>query len=259
MRAELTTMDPAVQVVRDIFSFSPRVPVCARSSSTLATLLNASYPNAAAALSANNTFGTSTSGSRDALSAVLAGQCDGAIIPQTEAAWIMGVNDTRGDFCELQVVGSPEGTEALPLTFSKASMTDAQLESLNMAIEELQRSGDFILDLEDSLFPSGPRSICAAEDSRDSASATALLPGQRIEVIDLAGAFLLQALGFSMGTLIHCCKLGRRRVTSWRASKRGDVTGSVEAPAAAPAEAEIDTGRELKRHEALGAMAHHAT
>ena len=251
-------MDPAVQIVRDIFSFNPRVSACARSSSTLVTLLNSSYPNAAAALSTNNTFGTSTSGSRDALQAVLAGQCEGAIIPQTEAAWIMGVNDTRGDFCELQVVGAPEGTESLPLTFSKASMTDAQLESLNMAIEELQRSGDFILDLEDSLFPSGPRSICAAEDSRDSASATALLPGQRVEVIDLAGAFLLQAIGFSMGALIHCCKLGRRRATAWRASKRGDGAGSVEAPAAAPeTEEEMKGGeRELKRHEALDAMAH---
>ena len=252
-------MDPAVQAVRDIFSFNPSVPACARSSSTLATLLNSSYPNAAAALSANNTFGTSASGSRDALHAVLAGQCDGAIIPQTEAAWIMGVNDTRGDFCELQVVGSPEGTEALPLTFSKASMTDAQLESLNMAIEELQRAGDFILDLEDSLFPSGPRSICAAEDARDSASATALLPGQRVEVIDLAGAFLLQAIGFSMGFLIHCCKLGRTRATAWRASKHCGVAGGVEAPAAAPEEAGTDGGRELrKRHEALGVVAHHA-
>ena len=259
-RAELTTMDPAVQVVQNIFSFNPRVPACARSSSTLSTLLNSSYPNAAAALSAQNTMGSSTSASRDALQAVLAGHCDGAIVPQTEAAWIMGVNDTRGDFCELQIVGAPEGSESLPLTFSKTAMTDAQLESLNMAIEELQRAGDFILDLEDSLFPSGPRSVCAAEDSRDSAAATALTPGQRVEVIDLAGAFLLQAIGFSMGFLIHCCKLGHRRATAWRAAKHAGVAGEVEAPAAAPEEASAaEGGREVtKRHEALGRVAHHA-
>ena len=247
-----TTMDPAVQDVTDIHSFSSRVAACARTSTTMVTLLNASYPNAAAALTANNTFGTSAAGSRDALTAVLAGSCAGAIVPQTEAAWIMGINDTQGALCELQVVGSPEGDEAMPLTFSKTAMTDAQLESLNMAIEDLQRAGDFLLSLERALFPTGPRAVCAQEDGRDAAAAAVLLPAQQVQVIDLAGAFLLQAIGMALGVLIHTCKCGRKRVRGWRDRRASREGAGVEAAAdkAGAAAAEEQT-----RREALGGVA----
>ena len=245
LAAQFATVEPAIQTVSDIYSFNARVPACARSSTTLGTLLNQSYPNAAAALSPHTTFGYSPAGTRDALDAVLAGSCEGAIVPQTEAAWIMGVNDTLGALCGLQVVGSPEGDEALPLTFSKASMTDAQLESLNMAIEDLQRSGEFILDLQAKLFPSGPRSVCAKEDGEDAAALATLLPAKQVAVIDLAGAFMLQACGLTLGLAIHGAKHWRRWLRSRRAARASASEATEDAAAGEGMKTRAETLEEL--------------
>jgi len=224
LAAQLTTSNPAVQVVQDITSFNPVVTACSRSSSSMVTLLSASFPSAAAALSVNNTFATAPSGSRDAFSAVLAGNCAGAIAPQTEAAWILGVNDTAGQFCGLQVVGSTIGTESLPTTFSKASMTDSQMEALNMNIEMLQRAGT-LMPILDAYFPSVPRPVCAAQDAADASAAVALLPGAQVEIIDLAGAFMLQAIGLSLAIFIHCYKLVNYKI---KAARIGKIGGSTE-------------------------------
>lgn len=250
LAAQFATVDPAIQVVSDIDSFNSRVKACARSSTTLVTLLNSSFPNAAAALSPATTYGYAPAGTRDALEAVLAGRCEGAIVPATEAAWVLGVNDTRGEFCGLQVVGAPQGDEALPLTFSKASMTDAQLESINMAIEDLQRSGEFILDLQDALFPAGPRAVCGKEDSADAAALATLLPAKQVAVIDLAGAFMLQAIGLTFGSVIHCAKHWRR----WMRKRRTSRASVSEAAA----EEETDV-EEKTRAQALEAMADAST
>jgi hypothetical protein len=127
------------------------------------------------------------------------------------------------------------GDEALPLTFSKASMTDAQLESINMAIEELQRSGEFILDLQAALFPAGPRAVCGKEDSADATALATLLPAKQVAVIDLAGAFMLQAIGLTFGSVIHGAKHWRR----WMRKRRGLPSSASEA--AAEEEADVKT------------------
>ncbi len=261
LAAQFATVEPSVRDVNDLTSFSPRVPACSRVSSTLLTLLNASYPNAAAALSPNNTFGYAPAAARDAINAVLAGSCEGAIVPATEAAWIMGINDTQGDLCSLEVVGAPEGDESLPITFSKASMTDAQLEAINMAIEDLQRAGEFIEDLKARYFPVGPRAVCAAEDSQDAAAAAMLQPAQEVGVLDLAGAFLLQAIGLTLGLIIHSCKQAKRKLRAWRAG-RDSKAGSADDAAGAEQEGRDgdDDGSEKKvtRHERLSEVAHAA-
>ena len=192
--------------------------MCARSSSSLSTLLNNSYPAQFATLTANNTFGLSTVGSRDALEAVLAGRCAGAVLPTTEVAWVLGVNDTMGDYCGLVPVDSPIGEESMPLTFSAGgpgALTAAQLEVINSAITDMQRQGTFLLSTLMDLFPGGPRPVCQVEDAKDAAALVQLAPASRLQPIDMAGAFVLQAIGIGLGAILHVSKRARKRAGAY--------------------------------------------
>lgn len=211
LAAQYTTSSAPKQAVSGISSLvSPDLAACARSSNTLTVLLNSSYPDVLATLTPANTFELSTLGSRHAVEAMLGGSCAGAVVPSTEASWILNVNDTRGDLCGAVAVGSPVGEEGMPLTFSKSAFTDAQLEAMNSVLIDLQRSGEFMQPLLDQFFPTA-RPQCNAADAADAAAAAALQPASQLETIDLSGAFLLQAIGLVMGVLLHLTKEPRSR------------------------------------------------
>ncbi len=213
LAATFTTSTPPVQAVRHVRDFSARLPMCTRYSTTLTTYLNASYPAVlASAVSANNTFGLGTPASRDALDAVLAGDCAGALLPETEVNWLMNVNDTAGALCALVPVGDRVGEEGLPLTFSKDALTDAQLEAVNSQLMDLVRAGEFLLGLQDAYFTKPPRLACAREDAADAGAEDVLKPGGPLQPIDLAGAFMLQGIGLLLGAALHVSKAGRARV-----------------------------------------------
>jgi hypothetical protein len=48
-------------------------------------------------------------------------------------------------------------------------------------------------------------------DDADDAAILALSPASQLEPIDLAGAFLLQAIGLALGVLLHVTKQHRKR------------------------------------------------
>ena len=216
LAAQLTTSQPPYQAIKDITSFSAALPLCMRTSLTAQTLLNSTFPAVAATLLDSNVFSLSTYGSRQAIDAVLAGQCAGAFLPSTEAAWLLNVNDTRGELCAAVPVAAPVGEEGVPLTFAvpglhAGALTEPQLEAVNVAISEMHRDGAFLLSLRAQFFPDPPRGACAAVDSADQAAFASLLPASQLEPIDLAGAFLLQGIGILLGVAFHCSKGVRRR------------------------------------------------
>ncbi len=211
LAAQLTTMDPPVQPIGGVGDFTPALPLCMRSSSTAQALLNNTYPAVAANLLPANVFGVSTYGSRDALDAVLAGQCAGALLPATEAAWLMNVADTAGALCGLIPVGAPQGDEGVPLTFGANALTDAQLEAINLQIAALQRASAWLTGTRAAFFPEPPRAVCGAQDASDAAALASLQPASQLEPIDLAGAFLLQLVGMSLGAVLHVTKRARQR------------------------------------------------
>ncbi len=261
LAAQFTTTEPPVQRITDVASFSADAPLCVRSSSVVQQLLNASYPAVlASALPPGNVFGLASRGSRDALDAVLSGQCAGALLPATEAAWLLHVNDTRGELCALVPVGAPVGDEGVPLTFAPPgahgrALTDAQLEALSSAIAGLHNSGDFLGDARAQFFPGGPRAACAVQDRADAAALVALSPAARLRPIDLAGAFLLQALGLALGFVFHCTKGTRKRYLRMSQPRGGAGDGSDPAaalqPAGSCADATDDPKLGMARGEAL--------
>ena len=187
-----------------------------RSSSTASTLLNDTFPEVAATVLSANVYGVSTYGTRDALDAVLAGSCAGALVPATEASWVMNINDTAGYLCPLVPVAAPVGEEGVSLTFAvpglhAGALTEAQVEALNVAVSDLHRSGVFLLSLREQFFPDPPRAVCAAIDNADAAANAALQPAAQLDAVDLSGAFLLQAFGIVLGAAFHLTKTLRRR------------------------------------------------
>ena len=77
-----------------------------------------------------------TYGSASALAGVLNGTCAGAVIPSTEAAWLLAVNDTEGSLCGLIPMGAPAGEETNHFMFSAlgapGAVTAAQLTAINL-------------------------------------------------------------------------------------------------------------------------------
>jgi hypothetical protein len=154
-------------------------------------------------------------GARDAITSMLAGVgCEGAIVAVPEAAWVMGVNDTNGDLCGAVPVGSPVGDEAVPLTFSLNALSSAQLDVINLAILVMRMDGSYLEPLKASFFPTGARQVCAQEDADASAALASLAPGLPLAPIDLAGAFIMQAIGVCLGALLHMSKNVRRRASA---------------------------------------------
>jgi hypothetical protein len=242
LAAQLTTTQPPFQAVSDVSSFGAALPLCMRSSSTAETLLNSSWPAVAATVLDANVFSVSTYGTRDAIDAVLAGTCAGALVPATEAAWVMNANDTRGALCAAVPVSAPVGEEGVPLTFAvpglhAGALTAAQLEAVDVAISEMHRDGAFLLALRAQFFPDPPRAPCAAADAVDDAAYLSLSPAAQLEPIDLAGAFLLQGLGILLGVCFHVSKGARRRwIPTSKPMETGDADGEEEGGAAEQAQ-----------------------
>jgi hypothetical protein len=235
LAAQFTTTDPPVQAIQSVDDFSAAAPMCIRSSTTLLAMLNATVPAALAAVSPNNTMSLSTYGTGDAVRAVLAGQCVGALLPTTEASWVMQLNDTAGELCGVEAVGAAIATEGIPLTFAASALTDAQLEAMNSVISDLQRSAGFLLATQELFFPPSdtPRVACAAQDAAEAQAAATLAPAARLEPIDLAGAFVLQAIGLCLGLLLHFTKMPRFWLKSAivdAAHKRGLLLGVIVRP-----------------------------
>jgi hypothetical protein len=211
LAAQFTTSSPPIQAVQSVDDIAGSLSMCSRYSTTLATLLNSTQPDALATLTTNNTYELATLGARQAIVAMLEGKCAAAIVPTIDSNWIMNLNDTRGELCDAMPVGMVFGEEAMPLTFSKTAFTASQMEAVNSVITDLQRSGEFMLELTDTYFPEPPRAACAGLDDADDAAILALSPASQLEPIDLAGAFLLQAIGLAFGVLLHVTKKHRKR------------------------------------------------
>ena len=215
LAAKLTTTDSPVQPVHSAADFSALLPACVRDSTTLATYLNNTYPAALASVTPQTSFGLGAYGSADALRGVLSGACAGALIPSTEAAFIMNVNDSQGEFCPLVPIGSPVGEEVVPFTFAPEgahplSLTAAQLEAFNLQLAALHQTGSFLQGAVTQFFPPPPRLVCAQQDAADAAALAVLAPAPALEPVDLAGAFALQGIGIVLGALFHVSKALRQ-------------------------------------------------
>ena len=323
LAATFTTAAPPARLVLGTSSFNPSVPVCARYSSTLAALLNGTYPVAASAWLPANTFQTSFQGSQAALQGVLAGQCAGAILPTPEASWLLDVNDTTGTLCELQArtraaarvrergccnrssratsgahphaqaLGNPIGDEGMPLTFSASALTASQLEAFDMAIEQLQRDGSFLAralsrtraecvagrappssrarspcrraqtPLMAAYFPDAVTTVrpaCAALDAQDAAAAAVLAPAAQLQVVDLAGAFMLQGVGLLLALLLHVSRHARTAAEAWLCGlcgRRPHVHAAASDGAKLDAEGASVDWDGSQRAAPLAATAHH--
>ena len=238
LAATLTTSEVPVQPINGVTDFSTLLPACVRDSTTLVTYLNNTYPAVLASVTPQTTFGLSAYGSADALRGVLAGTCVGALIPSTEAAFIMNQNDTGGAFCPLVPVGSPVGEEVVPFTFAPEgahplSLTARQLEAFNLQLALLHQAGSFLQGAEQQFFPRPPRPVCAPQDAADAAAQAVLAPAPALEPVDLAGAFALQAVGLAVGFMFHVSKALRKDCARGFARLAGRQAKAVDGGGAA--------------------------
>jgi hypothetical protein len=218
LAAQATTVQAPVQAVSSISSFAPpALPLCTRASPVLLAYLADAQPALFAALLPEHVFENSILGSLHALQAVQAGACAGALLPDYEAQWILGVNDTAGALCGVQPVGAPLSAEFVPMLFTPNTslVSDAQLEAVNLVINTLQvaSSGGASLSGPDSPhFPIGARQVCAPQDAADEAAFDILAPAQPLTVLDLGGIFVVQAVGLALAFICHASKGVRRRL-----------------------------------------------
>jgi len=229
LAAEFTTAAPPVQPVRSVSDLSSSMPACVRSNSVLSTLLNASLPSVFAALQPNLTYGGTSYGAYAAVAQMLGGAgCEGAILAGPEAAWLLGVNDTAGALCGAVPVGAGFGDVGMPLTFANGALSGGQMEAINKQLVLLRTQGSFTEPLRETFFPTGPRAACAKQDADAAAALLSLAPAQPLEVVDLAGAFILQGIGLGLGALLHVTKPLRQRLLL-RSSAGGEASGGAEA------------------------------
>ena len=216
LAAQATTKPAPVQAVTGIESFSSSLPMCVRRSGNLLAYLAASQPALYASLSPANIFEDSIFGSLHALQAVQAGQCAGALLPNTEVTWIMGQNDTAGALCSLIPVGGVLGAEFVPLVFTpnRTVLTDAQVTAINVVLTEatVLAGGSDYGGPTSSFFPTGPRPLCASEDAADAAAYASLAPALALGVGDLGGIYIVQGVGFGLAIILHITKRLRQKV-----------------------------------------------
>ena len=128
------------------------------------------------------------------------------------------------------------------------------MEAVNSVITDLQRSGEFMLELTDQYFPEPPRAACTGLDDADAAAVLALSPASQLEPIDLAGAFMLQAIGLGLGILLHITKRLRKKAHTKVITPLKRLSSRGKAPDFGSAEHASPRSSDVGRADALVAL-----
>ena len=165
LAAQFTTSAAPVQPIKSVADFSPAMPMCARSSGVLLTLLNATEQNAVASLTPAYTFASSLYGVQASIQAMLAGVgCAGAVASTPDVAWTMNFNDSYGTLCNAIPTGDSFGDQSLPLTFAVGALTSGQMTAMNVAISQMRATSSYLEPLKAHFFPPPPRLVCQSQD-----------------------------------------------------------------------------------------------
>ena len=234
LAAILANVPQPVQLLNTLGDFAATGSVmCMRSGTPASTLLPALYPAATVAVIAQNNvpsagivagqpqviaapgatpatpaqlgnFGSTNPS--DVADAINAGYCQGGVMLESDASYLLNDGDPTGKYCTLGTSGPPTESKVafvFVLTSNVTQLPTAVVEALNMAIEGLQSNGKYYNQCQNVYLPSsrqpgGPCSAYLATQQIQSATATV----KPLGVTDLSGLFAVQAIGAMAAILI---------------------------------------------------------
>jgi hypothetical protein len=239
--AGLASRPKAFQTVTGFSSFTlTGRPMCIRNNAVHLQFMAAVYPDVPLRI-----IGPSTT---DMLDAVLNHTCVGGMGSDLELRWAMGAGDVGGKYCPLVYVGDPSLATfqfAIPLTSNRTQLPDAVADAINQAIDVNNLSGNFSTQAAQVFIPRDrPPLLC----SKFMASFEKEIIDDRLPpltVSDMAGIFILQAVGIGMALAYHQFKLLQRKLKhkrrdSMRMSEAGAAAVAVVVAAAGAASADVN-------------------
>jgi hypothetical protein len=207
--AGLATKPKAYQPVTGFSSFTTLgQPMCVRNNAVHLQFMAAVYPDVPLHIVGP--------GTTDVLDAVLNGTCIGGMGSDLELRWALGAGDVTGKYCPLVYAGDPSLATfqfAIPFTLNRTQLPDETLNAVNQAVDVNILSGNFSTQAAQVFIPRDrPPLLCAkylASFETDEPTSDRVPP---LTVSDMAGIFILQAVGIVVALLYHIFKLAQRRV-----------------------------------------------
>lgn len=214
LAAALTTGQNVVQLITGIDSFvATGLNLCSRNNSAQLSWLNENYPKISAAglLLAPGPDSAST------LNSVLTGECAGAISTSADYAWLLGtVSDPNGLLCDLVPVGPVlyDNILSLPLTANTTLLPEDGVSAIARLVSYAVSGGNYSAGAKDIFMPSNSNRPVCDPVAAANAGAVALATSGQLQLVDLAGIFIIQGVGLVFACLIHISKPARKAATS---------------------------------------------
>jgi hypothetical protein len=229
LAAVFTTGAGVVQPVSDMESFVPAdLPLCARNTSGQLLWLRTNYPSVAL----NGLLVPTGTDTASALSALLAGACAGAVSTSADVAYALGAEgDPNGALCNLVPVGPVLGDSifALPLTANTTQLPAGAADALGRLAALAVASGNYSAQALAQFMPSeSNRPQCAAEAAASDA-AVAFAASGALGIADVAGVFIVQAVGVVLSLACYFTKSHRKRAYAALARRCGGQRAAAAA------------------------------
>ena len=212
LAAALTTGQNVVQLITGIDSFvATGLNLCTRNNSAQLSWLNENYPK----ISAAGLVLAPGPDSASTLNSVLTGECAGAISTSADYAWLLGtVSDPNGLLCDLVPVGPVlyDNVLSLPLTANTTLLPEDGVSAIARLVSYAVSGGNYSAGAKDICMPSN-RPVCDPVAAAN-AGAVALATSGQLQLIDLAGIFIIQGVGLILACLFYITKPARKAAAS---------------------------------------------
>jgi hypothetical protein len=246
LAATLANVPPPFQLITGFDSFANYgIPMCIRGISTYISTMTALYPSVTQQVVVGPTTGTSTA--VDVVAAVQSGQCPGAVLTNIDARYALNQGDPTGQFCTINVVGSPTASVfyyAFAFTPNTTQVPDAIVNAFSTAVDNSINSIAYDNTCSSVFLPvdrpaNGPCSLTLAKlAAAGSGSTVAALTST-----DLAGLFAVIAMGAAVALVMALTKLlfkeahrrytdrppAVRKIPPFKVSTGAEVKTAVEA------------------------------
>ena len=210
LAATLANVPPPFQLITGFDSFGQYgLPMCIRGISTYVSAMTALYPGVTQQVVVGATTGTSTA--VDVVAAIQSGQCAGAVLTDVDARYALNQGDPNGQFCTINVVGSPTPSVfyyAFAFTPNSTAVPDSVVSAFSTAVDNSINSIAYDNTCSSNFLPvdrpsSGPCALTLARLAASSSTTTvaALAP------TDLAGLFAVIAMGAAVAIILAFMKL----------------------------------------------------
>ena len=261
MAATLANVPPPFQLITGFDSFGLYgLPMCIRGISTYVSAMTALYPGVTQQVVVGATTGTSTA--VDVVAAIQSGQCAGAVLTDVDARYALNQGDPNGQFCTINVVGSPTPSVfyyAFAFTPNSTAVPDSVVSAFSTAVDNSINSIAYDNTCSSEFLPvdrpsSGPCALTLAQLAASSSTTTvaALAP------TDLAGLFAVIAMGAGVAIILALLTLAykaararffpKRHSTCIPASQDSDEDQEAGSHKQAPAFVLVEKGHAVSYH-----------